>query len=134
MKNVGLVASALTIGLALAACASSAPAGEEATEDLAQAASSNACRWRCGHCPKDRLCKLACTPIGNCGTACNTLMLCVEGYVFDETACRCVPSGGNTGEPCGGGTCAAGDVCCNASCGICTPPGGMCTMQVCTAL
>jgi hypothetical protein len=32
---------------------------------------------------------------------------------------------------CGPTVCKVGDVCCNSSCGICTPPGGFCTMQVC---
>lgn len=36
-----------------------------------------------------------------------------------------------TGEPCGSNICGAGEVCCNASCGICTPPGGACTKQLC---
>jgi hypothetical protein len=32
---------------------------------------------------------------------------------------------------CGSNTCATGEVCCNESCGICTPPDGACTMQLC---
>ena len=32
---------------------------------------------------------------------------------------------------CGANTCPTGEVCCNASCGICTPPGGFCTQQIC---
>ncbi|MBI2393942.1 MAG: hypothetical protein HYV09_30510 [Deltaproteobacteria bacterium] len=36
-----------------------------------------------------------------------------------------------TGVACGSTTCAPGDVCCNASCGICTPPGGMCIQLAC---
>jgi hypothetical protein len=39
---------------------------------------------------------------------------------------------GMAGAACGPKTCAAGTVCCNASCGICTPPGGACTQQVCS--
>lgn len=35
------------------------------------------------------------------------------------------------GPECGRTSCNVGDVCCNASCGICTPPDGMCTQQVC---
>lgn len=35
------------------------------------------------------------------------------------------------GERCGSKTCAAGTVCCNASCGICTPPNFACTQQAC---
>src|SRR5262245_59027283 len=32
---------------------------------------------------------------------------------------------------CGPTVCPAGQVCCNASCGICAPPDGVCTQQVC---
>lgn len=35
------------------------------------------------------------------------------------------------GPACGTATCASGQVCCNPSCGICTPPGGACTQQFC---
>lgn len=36
-----------------------------------------------------------------------------------------------SGRPCGPTTCDPGQVCCNESCGICTPPGGFCTQQIC---
>jgi hypothetical protein len=41
----------------------------------------------------------------------------------------CEPDGG--GVPCGPTTCPPGQVCCNESCGICTPPDGMCIMIAC---
>ncbi len=41
------------------------------------------------------------------------------------------PSDAGTRVTCGSATCAQGQVCCNASCGTCTPPGAMCTQQVC---
>jgi hypothetical protein len=44
----------------------------------------------------------------------------------------CVASTAPVGTVCGNTVCAAGDVCCNSSCGICTPPGGFCTQQVCS--
>ncbi len=44
----------------------------------------------------------------------------------EEPAC-----GGPGGEPCGANVCAAGEVCCNSSCGICTPPGGACIEIAC---
>ncbi len=37
----------------------------------------------------------------------------------------------DAGVRCGSKACAAGEVCCNASCGICTPPGAMCIQQFC---
>lgn len=36
-----------------------------------------------------------------------------------------------SGEQCGNNTCAPGLVCCNASCGTCTPPGEKCSQLVC---
>src|SRR5688500_9663640 len=41
-----------------------------------------------------------------------------------------LPDGG-PGPRCGETTCASGQVCCNESCGICTEPGGFCTLQLC---
>ncbi len=57
-------------------------------------------------------------------------VLCPEGSlcVVDGDEGRCVPM---TGESCGDSTCAEGMVCCNASCGICTPPGGVCIQIAC---
>jgi hypothetical protein len=42
------------------------------------------------------------------------------------------PPANSPGVPCGPKTCAAGQICCNASCGICTPPDGVCTQQLCS--
>lgn len=39
--------------------------------------------------------------------------------------------GGNDREVCGDVRCASGEVCCNASCGICTEPGGFCIQLAC---
>lgn len=63
-----------------------------------------------------------------CQDACTSIALCVDGYVWDDATCTCQPA---PGEACGPVTCAAGEVCCNASCGICTPPGYFCTQQFC---
>lgn len=40
---------------------------------------------------------------------------------------------GGGGVTCGPTTCAAGEVCCNESCGICTAPGGACPAIACVA-
>jgi hypothetical protein len=44
-----------------------------------------------------------------------------------------IDGGGSGGgvQQCGTTTCGEGTVCCNASCGICTPPGGGCAGIVC---
>ncbi|KAK0658088.1 hypothetical protein B0T16DRAFT_402983 [Cercophora newfieldiana] len=39
--------------------------------------------------------------------------------------------GKGKGPKCGSNVCDAGDVCCNESCGICTPPGGACIALYC---
>ena len=63
-------------------------------------------------------------------------------FALASTACYGTPGdiaaaeaelrgGGGPGVRCGDGRCGAGEVCCNASCGICTPPDGVCTQQVC---
>jgi hypothetical protein len=103
--------------------------GEQEISTVEQAASDSSCRWRCTQCPPNQLCIQVCEQIGNCGGSCTSIALCVEGYVWDDTSCQCQPEGG--GESCGSVQCAAGQVCCNASCGICTEPGGFCTMQMC---
>jgi hypothetical protein len=65
---------------------------------------------------------------------CDALAKCAAGYRFDSSpaVCSCVPDNpGVGGVPCGKNTCPAGQVCCNASCGICTPPGGVCIQIAC---
>jgi len=66
------------------------------------------------------LCK--CVP-----NSCVQTQLCVAGSHWDSTLCKCVP------DPvsCGGATCASGEYCCNASCGICEPLGSVCPQIAC---
>lgn len=65
-----------------------------------------------------------------CQDSCTSIGFCIDGYVWDDATCGCVPA---PGEACGPVNCAAGEVCCNFSCGICTQPGGFCTQQACVA-
>jgi len=58
---------------------------------------------------------------------CNTCT-CGAGGLIACTERACLP----IGEVCGPVVCGEGLVCCNSSCGICTPPGGFCTQQVCS--
>ena len=68
----------------------------------------------------------------DCGGICVCIenVLCVLGSHFDSSpqVCACVPDQPAT---CGGVTCPAGQLCCNASCGICAPPGGVCIQIAC---
>ncbi len=57
-------------------------------------------------------------------TLCPTGTECIN----DDGHAICVPF---EGEACGETTCGAGEVCCNASCGICTPPDGVCIQIAC---
>jgi hypothetical protein len=70
----------------------------------------------------------------DCGGICSCVQteLCVRGSHFDNapTVCKCVPD--VTPVTCGKATCPSGQVCCNASCGVCTPPGFACSQIACT--
>jgi hypothetical protein len=126
---VGLLGAVL--GVWGCSAATDAPDNGEEFGSAEQAASENACHYKCNTCPPNQVCALYCTAQGKC-TGCMNLMLCVEGYHFDDRSCHCVPdAAGGGGEPCGNGQCGAGEYCCNSSCGICAPVGGYCTMQVC---
>jgi hypothetical protein len=88
----------------------------------------------------------------DCGgvCVCRALARCGDGEVWNASpaVCGCESADGSgddpgdpsdpsdpgdpaEGEACGNVTCAAGQVCCNPSCGICTAPGGSCTEQFC---
>jgi hypothetical protein len=71
----------------------------------------------------------------DCGgmCVCEKAASCVKGKHWDgrPSVCACVDDSAGDGEACGSKTCPSGQVCCNASCGICTPPDGACTQQVC---
>jgi hypothetical protein len=61
---------------------------------------------------------------GSAGTA-NT----IDGGTAGRAGGGGVVDSGN--QQCGKVTCPADQVCCNASCGVCTPPGFACTQQAC---
>src|SRR5688572_19027121 len=63
--------------------------------------------------------------VGGCRTVCPK---CPPNKICPRIACYldC-----NKPTKCGPATCAAGQVCCNESCGICTEPTGFCTDQYC---
>jgi hypothetical protein len=62
---------------------------------------------------------------------CNRPPGCRPGMICPTVCFGTCRAAAPTPTPCGPTTCAAGQVCCNKSCGICTPPGGFCTQQVC---
>lgn len=98
--------AATFVGSLVVGCAASVDrsADESTTSDESEL--KGGCRWWCPKCPPNKICP--------------------------KIACREICHGKDkTGPACGPNTCAAGDVCCNESCGICTPPDGMCTQQFC---
>jgi hypothetical protein len=70
----------------------------------------------------------------DCGgiCACRVIADCSNGTIWDPSpsVCACLPA---KAEKCGSKTCPSGQVCCNASCGICTPPGNACIQIACAA-
>jgi hypothetical protein len=81
----------------------------------------------------------ACTSSADCGATrfctvesgvCNPPPGCDPGEVCPAVCYgTCEPK--PVGPRCGNVVCGAGEECCNASCGICVPPGGLCTQQLC---
>jgi hypothetical protein len=72
----------------------------------------------------------------DCGGLCScgpNNKLCARGTVWngDPAVCACVPENPAPGPTCGQNTCPAGQTCCNASCGICAPMGGVCIQIAC---
>jgi hypothetical protein len=72
----------------------------------------------------------------DCGGICRcgpTPKPCAQGTVWngDPAICACVPEPPAQGSTCGMNTCPAGQFCCNASCGICAPMGGVCIQIAC---
>jgi hypothetical protein len=71
---------------------------------------------------------------GYCSCSVGPLIDCAPDTTFDPSpeVCACVkPTTGGDGVECGDTTCASDEVCCNESCGICTPPGDACTQVLC---
>jgi hypothetical protein len=85
-----------------------------------------------GACPA-----IACVP-NDAGPQCPAIactLACQYGFQRGPDGCEicaCNPPPGPV--QCGPNTCAAGEVCCNESCGICTAPDGACTQQFCEPL
>lgn len=74
---------------------------------------------------------------------CAEQALCRRGTTWNDDTCSCEPSLIISPAPepfpvpvvqCGETVCTGGMFCCNASCGICAPPGGACTQQICPSI
>lgn len=64
----------------------------------------------------------------------STVACFVQPCMGKTAVCKsgvCQVADATAGEACGSTTCPSGQVCCNSSCGICTPPGGVCIQLAC---
>jgi hypothetical protein len=110
--------------LAIAGCAvdTAAPDQGESIEQTGEAAGGKSCTSSAG-CNAHQYCT---TEDGDCFSACRPGQPCIAvctGVCKRQTA--------QAGEACGSTICPSGQVCCNASCGICTEPGGVCIQLAC---
>src|SRR5262245_26614704 len=119
-KSRFIYALASAVLVASTSCGGIAGPTDERSEQVTQEVRVRVCRssteCRAGeHCTTD---DGVCNPSPNCRPG---------------RPCPAVCYGTCEAKPvlCGPTTCPAGQVCCNASCGICTPPGGVCTQQIC---
>lgn len=103
--KLGLAAFALA-AFFVSGCfvSSDGSSGEVPGTRVSQAALKGGCRVVCPKCHPGEVCSYACT-------------------------LRCPP--GVT--PCGDSLCRHGDQCCNASCGTCVAPGGVCSQIACAS-
>jgi hypothetical protein len=100
-----------------------------------------------GACNSDSDCKLSDNYCGGCAcdalgpgqtpTTCSNPVNCFVQPCMNKVAkCdlathKCTAAPKPAGVPCGSVTCPTDQVCCNASCGICTPPGNFCIQIAC---
>lgn len=100
-----------------------------------------------GACNTDADCKLSDNYCGGCAcdalgpgqtpTTCSNPVNCFVQPCMNKVAkCdlathKCTAAPKPAGVQCGTATCPSGQVCCNASCGICTPPGNFCIQIAC---
>jgi hypothetical protein len=74
----------------------------------------------------------------DCGGICvpardnDCVAFCRTGGLTGGDFGQCVTDCAHGGVPCGRNVCAPTEVCCNASCGICTPPGWACVQMACS--
>jgi hypothetical protein len=109
-------------------CADGSLGGPACERELAD----GSCGWRINECPDVFCGGIAAFPCAD-GFTCvdNPNDSCDPNNGGADCGGICVPS---AGEPCGSTTCGTGEVCCNASCGICTPPDGVCIQIACEPL
>jgi hypothetical protein len=133
--RTAVLALSLLIAAAVAGCGVDPAPSTEASQldDLAGVdPAAFSCPLICG---EGTLCAL---PSGACQEACNPCLCKARG---GHVVAACPASAAQPEPPvddfvfgggaCGSTTCGPGTHCCNASCGVCVGPGGVCTQQVC---
>jgi hypothetical protein len=110
------------------------PSGAKCVAVAAECSTDADCRLESNYCGG---CSCLALAKGETGPSCTNPVQCFAdpcSVSTDVAACvngQCVAQPAPTGVQCGTKTCANGDVCCNASCGICTPPGYSCIQLAC---
>lgn len=107
-----------------------------------QAAVSQPCFSRCRNCFSFENCSQICERVGACSsTNCRAISECLKNTHWDDQLCKCIsnthPEPSPSSSPstqCGSTTCHSNEYCCNPSCGVCAPRGGVCTQQFCGAV
>jgi hypothetical protein len=132
MRAVFSVLSLLFVVIVGCATSADPPSPATSSDDLAGVNDATVCPTICG---EGTLCSL---PNGSCTEVCNACFCTVGG---GKVVAGCpgpasaLPApeadGDLIGQACGPTVCGLGTHCCNASCGICVPPGGVCTQQFC---
>lgn len=108
----------------------------------AQAADPQLCSSRCRNCFNFENCSQICERVGACSnTNCKAISQCLKNYHWDDVHCKCIANSHPDSSPspsrsnqCGTTTCNSNEYCCNSSCSICAPIGGVCTQEFCGAM
>jgi hypothetical protein len=110
------------------------PSGPRCVPQPAECTTDADCRLEANYCGG---CSCLALATGESGPSCSDPVQCfaepcsVSGNVASCVNGQCAATAAPAGEKCGDVTCASGQVCCNASCGICTPPGYSCIQLAC---
>lgn len=126
------LALSFVVAAAVAACGVDPPPAVSQADDLDAAdPAAVVCPLVCG---EGTLCLFK---SGACQEACNPCLCKAQGGTV-VTSCPAAAEPAPVddsiiigGGACGKTTCQPGTHCCNASCGICVGPGGVCTQQIC---
>jgi hypothetical protein len=130
MSKLQIVAGSFAVLMGLVLAPGCAPESPEYEGDDETAQQDDAVKGGRPAKPKKKCQDPDRTYVANSPEECAVVrFFCEEGEpFFDDCGCGCTTA---VTTPCGASTCASGEFCCNESCGICAPEGGVCTQQFC---